>query len=79
MLLSALTLAQRDCFVPVEVALGVLGAGGGAVADETITCVTSEANRAAGVQTRLAENQPVGWRLREATVRSWREGQRKNK
>lgn len=79
MLLSALTLAQRDCFIPVKVALGVLGAGGGAVADETITCVTSEANRAAGVQTRLAENQPVGWRLREATVRSWREGQRKNK
>lgn len=79
MLLSALTLAQRDCFVPVEVALGVLGAGGGAVANEAIACVTSEANCAARVQTRLAENQPVGWRLREATVRSWREGQRKNK
>ena len=61
----------------MEVALRVLGAGGGAVADETVACVTAEADRAARVQTRLAENQPVGWRLWEATVRSWREGQKK--
>ena len=61
----------------MEVALWVLGAGGGAVPDETVARVTAEADRAAGVQTRLAENQPVGWRLWEATVRSWGEGQRK--
>lgn len=75
--LPPLTLAQGDRFVPVEVALRVLGAGGGAVANETVACVTAKADRAARVQTRLAENQPVGWRLREATVRSWREGQKK--
>ena len=61
----------------MEVALRVLGAGGGAVANETVAGVTAKADRAARVQTRLAENQPVGWRLREAAVRSWREGQRK--
>lgn len=55
----------------------MLGAGGGAVANETVACVTAKADCAARVQTCLAENQPVGWRLREATVRSWREGQKK--
>lgn len=73
--LPALTLAEGDGFVPVEVALRVLGAGGGAVANQTVARVAAKADRAAGVQTRLAEDQPVGRRLREATVRSWREGQ----
>lgn len=61
----------------MEVALRVLGAGGGAVANETVARVAAKADRAARVQTRLAEDQPVGWRLREATVRSWGEGQKK--
>lgn len=61
----------------MEVALRVLGAGGGAVANETVARVTAKADRAARVQTCLAENQPVGWRLRDATVRSCREGQKK--
>lgn len=68
-------MAQRDGVVPVEVALGVLGAGAGAVSHQAVAGVAAEAHGAAGMQTRLAEEQPVGWRLREAAVRGWGEGQ----
>lgn len=74
MQLLALTLAQRDRFVPVEVALWVLGAGGSAVTHEPVAAVTAKANRGAGLQPRLAEDQPMGWRLREAAVRSCKKG-----
>lgn len=73
--LAALTLAQRDGVVPVEVALGVLGAGAGAVSHQAVAGVAAEAHGAAGMRTRLAEEQPVGWRLREAAVGGWGEGQ----
>lgn len=75
--IPALTLAQGDGFPPVEVALGVLAAGGGAVSHQAVAGVTAEAHGAAGAQPRMAQDHPVSWRLGEAAVGSWERGQEK--
>lgn len=75
----ALTLAQGDGFPPVEVSLGVLGAGAAAVSHQAVAGVAAEAHGAAGAQPGVAQDHPVGRRLGEAAVGSWKGEQEKAK